>query len=131
MTLADLIASPRPLAELRGLALLFTAELRDRLVAVQSEYGRPEFTAFPAGPTSDGRYYHCADILAETQPGGIYSAGFAHLDASRFNEVQVVSLTDAVALLPVQGPLQTAPASSLPSGSTTINGGLGGLKLGG
>lgn len=31
----------------------------------------------------------------------------------------------------VQGPLQTALASSLPSGSMTINGGLGGLKLGG
>lgn len=100
MTLADLIASPMPLSELRGLALLFTADLRDRLVAVQSEYGRPEFTAFPAGPTSDGRYYHCADILAETQSGGIYSAGFAHLDASRFNEVEVVPIADAVALMP-------------------------------
>jgi len=100
MTLADLIASPVPLSELRGLALLFTADLRDRLVAVQSEYGRPEFTAFPAGPTSDMRYYHCADILSETQPGGIYGAGFAHLDVSRFSEVQVVPLADAVALLP-------------------------------
>ena len=105
MTLADLLAAPRPLAELRGLALLFTAELRDRLVAVQSEYGRPEFTVFPAGPTTDGRYYHCADILAETQPGGMYRAGFAHLDASRFNEVQVVPVEDATALMPQpQGP---------------------------
>ena len=100
MTLADLLASPRPLAELRTLAVLFSAELRDRLVAVQEQYGRPEFTVFPAGPTSDGRYYHCADILAETQPGGIYGAGFTHLDAGRFDEVQVVPLADAVALLP-------------------------------
>lgn len=100
MTLADLLASPRPLTELQTLALLFSAELRDRLVAVQSEYGRPEFTVFPAGPTTDGRYYHCADILAEVQPGGIYGAGFAHLDASRFDEVQVVPLADAVALIP-------------------------------
>ena len=100
MTLADLLVSPRPLAELRGLALLFTAELRDRLVAVHSEYGRPEFTVFPAGPTSDGRYYHCADILAEAQPDGIYGAGFAHLDASRFDEVEVVPIADAMALMP-------------------------------
>lgn len=99
MTLADLIASPRPVHELRGLALLFTAELRDRLIAVQSEYGRPEFTVFPAGPTTNGKYYHCADILAETKPGGIYSAGFARLDSSRFEEVQVLPLSDAVNLL--------------------------------
>lgn len=100
MTLADLIASPRPLPELRAIALLFTAELRDRLVAVQSEYGRQQFTVFPAGPTNDGRYYHCADILAETQPGGIYCAGFARLDASRFNEIQVVPIEEAMALMP-------------------------------
>lgn len=100
MTLADLLVSPRPLAELRTLAILFSAELRDRLVAVQAKYGRPEFTVFPAGPTTDGRYYHCADILAEAQPDGIYGAGFAHLDASRFDEVEVVPIADAMALMP-------------------------------
>jgi len=100
MTLADLLQSSRPLAELRGLAVVFSSELRDRLVAVQSEYGRPEFSVFPAGPTTDGRYYHCADILAEIEPGGLYHAGFSHLDASRFIEVSVVPLSEAVALLP-------------------------------
>ena len=100
MTLADLISSPLPLAQLRGLALVFSDDLRDRLVAVQSEHGRPQFTVFPAGPTTDGRYYHCADIIAEVGSGGIYHAGFSHLDASRFDEVEVIPLADAVALLP-------------------------------
>lgn len=100
MTLADLLTSPRPLDELRGLALVFSPELRDRLVAVQLEHGRPEFTVYPAGPTNDGRYYHCADIIAEVGSGGIYHAGFSHLDASRFGEVAVIPLADAVALLP-------------------------------
>lgn len=104
MTLADLIASPRPIAELRGLALLFSAELRDRLVAVQAEYGRPEFSVIPAGPTTDGRYYHCADLLAETRPGGIYGAGFSHLDSARFSEVIVLPIGEAVALLPQETP---------------------------
>jgi hypothetical protein len=100
MTLADLLASPRPLADLRGLAIVFSSELRDRLVAVQAEHGRPPYTAFPAGPLADGRYYHCADIIAEVGSGGIYHAGFSHLDASRFGEVSVVPLSEAVALLP-------------------------------
>lgn len=100
MTLADLLTSPRPIEELRGLALVFSSELRDRLVAVQSEHGRPQFTVFPAGPTTDGRYYHCADILAEVGSGGMYGAGFLHLDASRFDEVEAIPLADAVALLP-------------------------------
>ena len=100
MTLSDLLASPRPLAELRGLAVVFSSDVRDRLVAVQSQYGRPEFSVFPAGPLTDGRYYHCADILAEVGSGGIYHAGFLHLDASVFVNVAVLPLADAVALLP-------------------------------
>jgi hypothetical protein len=105
MTLADLISSPLSLAQLRGIALVFSADLRDRLVTVQSEHGRPQFTVFPAGPTTDGRYYHCADIIAEVGSGGIYAAGFSHLDASRFNEIEVVPLADAVALLPPDEPI--------------------------
>ena len=106
MTLAELISSPPPLAQLRGMALVFSASLRDRLVAVQSQYGDDTFTVFPAGPLADGRYYHCADILSEVGPRGIYGAGFAHLDASRFNEIEVLPLVDAVALLPPDPPLQ-------------------------
>lgn len=103
MTLADLLANPRPIEELRALALVFSASMRQRLIDVQSQYGNPQFGADPAGPLTDGRYYHCADILSEVGPGGIYAAGFAHLDSSRFDEIEVLPLADALALLPVEG----------------------------
>jgi hypothetical protein len=106
MTLADLLPQLPLSAEYgRQYALVFSASLRDRLIEVQQQYGRQTFTVFPAGPLIDGRYYHCADILSEVGPGGIYGAGFAHLDASRFDEIEVVPLADAVALLPPD-PLQ-------------------------
>lgn len=44
--------------------------------------------------------------------------------------VEEIQEADYKAVLPWK-PLQTAPASSLPTGSMTINGGLGGLRLGG
>ena len=100
MTLVDLLEDPKSVEELRLLALVFSAELRDRLVAVQAQHGHPQFTAFPAGPLTTGQYYHCASILTEVSTGGMYAAGFAHLDASRFGEIEVVPLEDAVALLP-------------------------------
>jgi hypothetical protein len=101
MTLADLMPLvPLPAEQGRQYALVFAASLRDRLCEVQSQYGSASFSVFPAGPLADGRYYHCADILSEVGPRGIYAAGFARLDASRFNEIEVLPLADAVALLP-------------------------------
>jgi len=101
MTLADLVSQLPLSAEYgRQYALVFSASLRDRLVEVQSQHGKPTFSAIPAGPLTDGRYYHCADILSEVGPSGIYAAGFAHLDASRFNEIEVVPIAEAIALLP-------------------------------
>lgn len=99
MTLADLLTVPLQPAELQGLALVFDAELRDRLVAVQAEYGDRRFTAYPSR-LADGRYMHQASILTECQPGGLYHAGFSRLDAERFDEIEVMDYEDALALLP-------------------------------
>ena len=99
MTLADLLADMPSPTELTQLALVFSEELRDRLVAVQAEHGNPRFTAYPAA-LSDGRYMHQASILLACQPGGPYYAGFSHLDASRFDEIAVMPWDDAVALAP-------------------------------
>lgn len=99
MTLADLMALLPPPTELVGLALVFDEELRDRLVAVQAEYGDQRFTAYPAR-LDDGRYMHQASILTECQPGGLYHAGFSRLDAARFADIDVVPYAEAVALLP-------------------------------
>jgi hypothetical protein len=100
MTLSELVSSPLP-AGLSSLALVFAADLRDRLVEVQAEYGNPRFTAYPARLT-DGRYMHQASILTECQPGGLYHGGFSRLDAARFNEIAVVPIEEAIALLPVE-----------------------------
>ena len=101
MTLADLLTVPLPPAELAGLALVFDQELRDRIVAVQGEHGNARFTAYPTRLT-DGRYMHQASILTECQPGGLYHAGFSHLDSARFGEIAVMDYAAAVALLPAE-----------------------------
>ena len=103
MTLAQLLAGPLSPGELAGMALVFQQDLRDRLVAVQSEHGDPRFTAFPAEMTN-GAFMHQASILTECQPGGLYWAGFSRLDASKFDEVAVVPYADAAALLAVSSP---------------------------
>ena len=106
MTLADLLPQLPLSAEYgRQYAVMFSASLRDRLIEVQQQYGSSSFSVFPAGPLTDGRYYHCADILSEVGLGGIYAAGFAHLDSSRFDEIEVIPLADALALLPPEEPL--------------------------
>jgi hypothetical protein len=99
MTLSELLALSLPLSDLQGLALVFDEAMRDRLVAVQAAHGNPRFTAYPA-LLSDGRYMHQASILTECQPGGLYHAGFIHLDSARFGEITVIGYADAIALLP-------------------------------
>lgn len=95
MTLAELLASPLPSsAELQTLALVFDTPLAQRLVNVQAWHGDPRCTAYPTG-TSDGRWLHTADILLSClSPEGMYHAGFSHLDAGRFDEIEVLPLAD-------------------------------------
>lgn len=102
MTLAELLASGAApdITTLRAVALVFDAELRDRLIAVQEEHGDPRHVPSPVA-TNDGRWFLCGDILTECVVGGIVWAGFSHLDASRFDEIEVVPLAD---VLPPQEP---------------------------
>jgi hypothetical protein len=99
MTVADLLPLlPMPYADARELGLVFDAELADRLAAVQAETPSRHY----ARPTrlTDGRYLLCGDLLSEVGPGGLYAAGFARLDASRFDEIAVMPWAEAVAILP-------------------------------
>lgn len=102
MTLADILASGQTpdLATLRAVALVFGDELRDRLIAVQEEYGDPRHVPSPV-PTNDGRWMLCGDILTECVEGGIVWGGFSHLDSARFDEIEVLPLAD---VLPPQEP---------------------------
>jgi hypothetical protein len=98
MTLADITL---PVSYEWGVAhaLLFGVSLAQRLAEVQGQHGDPRHVPAPRTLT-DGRYMLTADILTECLPGGLVYGGFSQLDAGRFNEIEVVPLADALALLP-------------------------------
>ena len=80
-------------------ALVFDAALAQRLAEVQAEYGDQRHVPAPRSLT-DGRFMLTADILTECLPGGLVYGGFSQLDAGRFDEIEVLPLADALALLP-------------------------------
>jgi hypothetical protein len=84
-------------------ALVFDATLAQRLAEVQAQHGDPRHVPAPRTLT-DGRYMLTADILTECLPGGLVYGGFSQLDAGRFDEIEVVPLADALALLPADSP---------------------------
>jgi len=84
-------------------ALVFAEDLAVRLAEVQAEHGDPRHIPSPRLLT-DGRYMLTADILTECVPGGLVYGGFSNLDASRFDEIAVMPIADAVALLPEPDP---------------------------
>jgi len=98
MTLAD-ITLPVAYAWGLGHALVFDAALAARLGEVQAQHGDARHVPNPLRLT-DGRLMLTADILTECIPGGLVYGGFSQLDAGRFDEIAVVPLADALALLP-------------------------------
>jgi hypothetical protein len=99
MTLADLITQPVSYENARDLAIILTPDQAATLGAVQQQYGNPRHVAAPV-PLTDGRLMLCADLLTETGQGGLYAQGFAHLPSEIFAQVQIIPMTDAVALIP-------------------------------
>lgn len=82
-------------------ALLFHTTLAQRLAEVQAEHGDPRHQPAPR-PLTDGRWMLTADILTECLPGGLVYGGFSQLDAGRFDEIAVVPIAEALALLPAE-----------------------------
>ena len=80
-------------------ALVFDAALAQRLAEVQAAHGDPRHRPAPRLLT-DGRWMLAADILTECLPGGLVYGGFSQLDAGRFDEIEVVPIAEALALLP-------------------------------
>ena len=99
MTLADLTSQPVSYDSARDLAIILTPEQAATLGAIQAQYGNPNHVAAPV-PLTDGRSMLCADLLTETGQGGLYAQGFAHLPSEIFAQVQIIPMTDAVALIP-------------------------------
>lgn len=79
-------------------ALVFGPSLAQRLAEVHSQYGDPTIVPNAVSMT-DGRFMLTADILTECV-SGFLSVPFSHLDASKFDEIEVMPIADALALLP-------------------------------
>lgn len=98
MTLSD-IKLPVRYDWARTNALVFHASLAQRLAEVQAQHGDPRHVPNPRRLT-DGRFMLSGDILTECLPGGLVYGGFSHLDAARFDEIEVLPMAEALALLP-------------------------------
>jgi hypothetical protein len=99
MTLADLISQPVSYQSAKELAIILTPEQAATLESIQAQYGNPHHVASPVRLT-DGRLMLCADLLTETGPGGLYAQGFVHLPAEIFPQVQIIPMSEAIALIP-------------------------------
>jgi len=96
---------PISLADARGLALVLTPQLADRLAELHAQHGSTNCVPVPRVLT-DGRLMLCADVLTEVMPGGLLHAMWAAADqAVLFASVDVIPWPDAVAMLPPD-PLQ-------------------------
>ena len=89
---------PLPYEYAKQWGLVFSQELADRLEVVQQE--NPSNHVAKPVTLTDGTFFLCADLLTEV-PNGLYGPGFQALDAERFNEISVVPLSEALALIPV------------------------------
>jgi hypothetical protein len=99
MNLQELIQQNKSYEELKGLALVFNSSLKTILESTQETF-QSKHKASPVELT-DGRFILCADLLTEIHPGGLYKQGFGLLDADLFAQVNVISMEEASALLPV------------------------------
>ena len=109
MTLSDLLSDLPDAEELRTLAIVMGDALAQRLVNVHHWYGDQRYSVFPV-LLDDGRWASPAEILPEClTPGGMYHAGFSHLDASRFGDVEVVPWADVELADPQPPVLQPEP----------------------
>ena len=99
MNLQELIIQNKSYEELKNLALVFNSSLKEILESTQETFNS-QHKASPVELT-DGRFMLCADLLTEIQTGGLYSQGFGLLDNDLFAQVEIISMEEASALLPV------------------------------
>ena len=99
MNLQELIQQNKSYEELKGLALVFNSSLKNILESTQETF-QSKHKASPV-ELSDGRFMLCADLLTEIHPNGLYAQGFGLLDKDLFAQVEVISMEEASALIPV------------------------------
>lgn len=101
-TVADLLPHlPLPYDYASQYACVFSEAFAQRLEEVQVDAGQFRVSATPL---TDGRYCIRGAILSEVGPSGLYRNGFLLLDASQFDQIDLVPWADAVALMPQPDP---------------------------
>lgn len=101
MTLAD-ITLPVEVEWARAHALVFSPAFAQRIADVQQEVGDTRYHLEPM-LLSDGRYMVGAANLLACVPGEFLHAAFSLLDASKFDEIEVLPNSAVAALLPPSG----------------------------
>lgn len=107
MTLGDL---PLPISydDAKQYALVFTAQLAERLAALHAIHGSPKCVPVPRA-LADGRLMLSADVLTEIAPGGLLHVMWQAADKAVLNAaVEVLPWAEALSLLPPEP--HTTPA---------------------
>lgn len=97
MTLADLTL-PMPLADCKDLALVYSYEIAAALYDLQQSHGDRRHVCY-GRPLVDGRWMIDGEILAMVGDGGIYGWVSAHMTLGMMEQIDMVPLDEAKALL--------------------------------
>lgn len=98
MTLADLTL-PMPYAECKPLALVYDQEVAVSLYNLQQEHGDWRHVCYGRQLT-DGRWMIDGEILSMVGPDGVYGWINEYMDAAVMEQIAIMPLAEAEALLP-------------------------------
>jgi hypothetical protein len=102
MNLADLTL-PVPYDECKDLAMVYPYEVAVLWYTIQQEHGDPRHVA-TARQLTDGRWMLNGDLFSELYPGGILGWAVECLTPEIMEQIEVVPMSEVVALLPPESP---------------------------
>ena len=102
MTLSELTL-PVPYGECKHLAMVYPYAVAVLWYTIQQEHGDPRHVA-TAQQLTDGRWMLGGHLLSELYPGGIIGWAVEYLTPEIMAQIEVVPLSEAVALLPSISP---------------------------
>jgi hypothetical protein len=94
---------PMQYDDCKSVALVYPYEVAAILYEVQQQHGDPRHV--PAGrQLTDGRWMLCGDVLSEVGEHGILSKAFGYITTEMMANVEVIPMSEALALLPLDQP---------------------------
>ena len=94
---------PMPYEECKDLAIVYPYEVAALWYTTQEQHGDPRHVGVGRQLT-DGRWMMSGDVLSELCPGGIMGWAMPHLTPEIMAQIEVVAMSEAVALLPPESP---------------------------